>query len=276
MSKIICPLHTIQKIALGIEYNGSRFYGWQKQKEVVSVQICLEQALSKVADELIKVLCAGRTDAGVHAIGQVVHFETSARRKDVIWATGANFYLPSDIAVRWARVVSDDFHARYSAIARRYRYIIYNHRNRPAVFQQGVTHCHHPLNSSRMHRAAQFLLGEHDFTSFRSSQCQSSTPWRNVQNIKVIRQGNYILVDIKANSFVHHMVRNIVGSLMEIGRSKQDEDWLAELLKLKDRKLAAATARAEGLYLVSVDYPNNFALPRSLLEPIFLQEESML
>ncbi len=273
MSKNFVPLLKTQKIALGIEYDGSRFYGWQQQKEFLSVQSCLEQALSKVADELIKVLCAGRTDTGVHATGQVVHFVTSARRKDVNWATGANFYLPPDIAVRWVSTVSDDFHARYSATARRYRYLIYNHRNRSAVFQQGVTHFHYPLNSIRMHRAAQFLLGENDFSSFRSAQCQSSTPWRHVKHIKVTRQGNYILVDIKANSFVHHMVRNIVGSLMAIGCSKQDEYWLAELLKLKDRKLAAATARAEGLYLVSVDYPNHFAIPRSPIGPMFLLED---
>ncbi|MCP1065435.1 tRNA pseudouridine(38-40) synthase TruA [Serratia symbiotica] len=273
MSEVTFPILQTQKIALGIEYDGSRYYGWQQQREVASVQGCLEQALSKVAAAPINVLCAGRTDAGVHATGQVVHFETSARHKDAAWSMGVNTYLPPDIAVRWVSAVADDFHARFSAIARRYRYIIYNHRNRPAVLQQGVTHFYHPLDAVRMHRAAQELLGENDFTSFRAAQCQSRTPWRKVKHIKVTRQGEYIVVDIKANAFVHHMVRNIVGSLIEIGRGKRNENWLAELLALRDRNLAAATARAEGLYLISVDYPEHFALPRSPLGPLFLPDD---
>lgn len=273
MSEVTFPVPQTQKIALGIEYDGSRYYGWQQQREVASVQGCLEQALSKVAAAPINVLCAGRTDAGVHATGQVVHFETSARHKDAAWSMGVNTYLPPDIAVRWVSAVADDFHARFSAIARRYRYIIYNHRNRPAVLQQGVTHFYHPLDAVRMHRAAQELLGENDFTSFRAAQCQSRTPWRKVKHIKVTRQGEYIVVDIKANAFVHHMVRNIVGSLIEIGRGKRNENWLAELLALRDRNLAAATARAEGLYLISVDYPEHFALPRSPLGPLFLPDD---
>jgi len=273
MSEVALPVQPTQKIALGIEYDGSRYYGWQQQQEVASVQGCLEQALSKVADAPINVLCAGRTDAGVHATGQVVHFETSAQRKDAAWAMGVNTHLPPDIAVRWVIAVADDFHARFSATARRYRYIIYNHRNRPAVLEQGMTHFYHQLDAVRMHRAAQALLGENDFTSFRAAQCQSRTPWRNVKHVKVTRQGEYIVVDIKANAFVHHMVRNIVGSLMEIGCGKRDENWLAELLALRDRNMAAATARAEGLYLVSVDYPEHFALPRSPLGPMFLPDE---
>lgn len=261
------------KIALGIEYNGSRYFGWQRQQEVASVQACLEAALSKVANEPIGVLCAGRTDAGVHATGQVVHFITTAERKDAAWTMGVNSHLPPDIAVRWVKTVDDSFHARFSATARRYRYIIFNHRYRPAVLAQGVTHCYMPLDAEKMEQAAQCLLGEHDFTSFRAIQCQSRTPWRNVKHVKVTRHGAYIVVDIKANAFVHHMVRNIVGSLIEIGCSNQSVTWMAELLALKDRARAAATAKAEGLYLVSVDYPDHFALPKTPLGPLFLADD---
>ncbi|HEY1847267.1 MAG TPA: tRNA pseudouridine(38-40) synthase TruA [Buttiauxella sp.] len=266
---IAAPRH---KIALGIEYDGSKYYGWQRQNEVRSVQEKLEKALSQVANEPINVFCAGRTDAGVHATGQVVHFETSVERKDAAWTLGVNANLPGDIAVRWVKAVPDDFHARFSATARRYRYVIYNQRLRPAVMAQGVTHFYHPLDAERMHRAAQCLLGENDFTSFRAVQCQSRTPWRNLMHITVSRYGAYVVVDIKANAFVHHMVRNIVGSLMEIGCGNQEENWMAELLAAKDRKLAAATGKAEGLYLVSVDYPEHFALPRPPMGPVFLAD----
>lgn len=260
-------------LALGIEYDGSRYYGWQRQQEVVSVQGCLERALSKVADQPVAVFCAGRTDAGVHATGQVVHFTTAVQRKDAAWTLGVNANLPPDIAVRWVTRVADDFHARFSATARRYRYVIYNHRLRPAVLQQGVTHFHLPLDAERMHRAGQCLLGENDFTSFRALQCQSRTPWRNVNHVKVRRFGAYIVVDIKANAFVHHMVRNIVGSLLEIGCGNQPESWMADLLAIKDRTQAAATARAEGLYLVAVDYPSRFALPQAPMGPLFLADD---
>ena len=178
----------VYKIALGIEYDGSKYYGWQRQNEVRSVQEKLEKALSQVANEPITVFCAGRTDAGVHGTGQVVHFETTAQRKDAAWTLGVNANLPGDIAVRWVKAVPDDFHARFSATARRYRYIIYNHRLRPAVLSKGVTHFYEPLDAERMHRAAQCLLGENDFTSFRAVQCQSRTPWRNVMHINVTRQ----------------------------------------------------------------------------------------
>ncbi|EHD20742.1 MULTISPECIES: tRNA pseudouridine(38-40) synthase TruA [Brenneria] len=264
--------NTALKIALGIEYDGSRYYGWQRQAEVDSVQGCLERALSKVANEPIAVFCAGRTDAGVHATGQVVHFATRAARKDAAWTMGVNANLPPDIAVRWVKAVDDDFHARFSATARRYRYVIYNHRYRPAVLARGVTHCYLPLDAGRMERAGQCLLGENDFTSFRAVQCQSRTPWRNVNHLKVRRHGAYIVVDIKANAFVHHMVRNIVGSLMEVGCGNQPEGWIAQLLAAKDRSLAAATARAEGLYLVAVDYPARFALPQPVMGPLFLDD----
>jgi tRNA pseudouridine38-40 synthase len=262
----------ITKLALGIEYDGSRYYGWQRQSEVASVQGCLEQALSKVAAHPVSVFCAGRTDAGVHGTGQVVHFETTSQRKDAAWTMGVNTHLPRDIAVRWVKEVDSDFHARFSATARRYRYIIYNHRYRPAILQQGLTHFYAPLDAERMERAAQCLLGENDFTSFRALQCQSRTPWRNVKHVNVTRYGRYIVVDIKANAFVHHMVRNIVGSLLEIGCGNQSETWMEELLAAKDRTLAAATARAEGLYLVAVDYPERFDLPQPPMGPLFLAD----
>ena len=180
--------------------------------------------------------------------------------------------LAGDIAVRWVKHVPADFHARFSATARRYRYVIYNHRLRPAVLSHGVTHFHQPLDAERMQRAAQCLLGENDFTSFRAVQCQSRTPWRNVMHINVTRYGAYVVVDIKANAFVHHMVRNIVGSLMEVGAGNQPESWMAELLAAKDRTLAAATAKAEGLYLVSVDYPAHYDLPVLPMGPLFLAD----
>ncbi|NIF20850.1 tRNA pseudouridine(38-40) synthase TruA [Candidatus Pantoea multigeneris] len=259
----------ILKLALGVEYDGSRYYGWQRQQEVRSVQQKLENALSKVANHEVTVFCAGRTDAGVHGTGQVVHFETQSQRADSAWTLGVNANLPDDIAVRWVKAVPEAFHARFSATARRYRYVIYNHRLRPAILGQGVTHFYHDLDAEKMQRAAQCLLGENDFTSFRAVQCQSRTPWRNIMHIEVTRRGAYVIVDIKANAFVHHMVRNIVGSLMEIGCGNQPENWMATLLAAKDRTLAAATAKAEGLYLVAVDYPDHFALPQPPMGPLF-------
>ncbi|AIJ06920.1 MULTISPECIES: tRNA pseudouridine(38-40) synthase TruA [Edwardsiella] len=259
-------------LALGIEYDGSRYAGWQRQREVDSVQARLEAALSRVASEPVTVFCAGRTDAGVHATGQVVHFTTHALRQEGAWTMGVNAHLPKDVAVRWVKDVSPDFHARFSATARRYRYVIYNHRYRPAVLQSGVTHCYLPLDAERMARAGQALLGENDFSAFRAAQCQSRTPWRNVSHLRVNRYGPYVVVDIKANAFVHHMVRNIVGSLLEVGYGNQPESWIAELLAGRDRTLAAATAKAAGLYLVAVDYPAQFALPQPPMGPLFLPD----
>ncbi len=260
------------KIALGIEYDGSHYYGWQRQSQVKSIQACLELALSKVANEYINVYCAGRTDAGVHATGQVIHFETSALRKDSAWTMGVNSYLPSDIAVQWCKIVELDFHARFCATARRYRYIIFNNRFRPAILAAGVTHYHALLDAEKMHLAAQALIGEQDFTSFRSVQCRSKSSWRNIKHIHVNRYGNYIVVDIKANAFVHHMVRNIVGSLFAVGCGDQNISWIAELLEFKDRTKAAVTAKAEGLYLVSVDYPVKYKLPKTTVGAFFLLE----
>ncbi|MCK3656943.1 tRNA pseudouridine(38,39,40) synthase TruA [Pasteurellaceae bacterium Macca] len=261
------------KIALGIEYDGSRYFGWQRQQNVDSVQQQLEMALSKIANAPVEVFCAGRTDAGVHGTGQVIHFETECYRPLQSWCFGTNAHLPADVAVKWAVEVPDDFHARFSATARRYRYIIYNSKLRSAILPRGVSHYYHPLDEQKMHQAGQFLLGEQDFSAFRAAHCQSHTPWRNVHHLKVSRIQDYIVVDIQANAFVHHMVRNIVGSLIEVGQGRQEIEWISWLLAQKDRTLAAATAKAEGLYLVDVIYPEHFAIPQGRLGPLFLEDE---
>ncbi|OOF06450.1 tRNA pseudouridine(38-40) synthase TruA [Salinivibrio sp. MA427] len=263
------------RFALGIEYDGAQFYGWQRQREVTSVQEHLEKALSTVANHPVAVQCAGRTDSGVHGTGQVVHFDSDSQRPLKAWTMGVNANLLDAIAVRWATPVPDDFHARFSATARRYRYVIYNHSLRPAILGKGVSHYHSELDETLMARAGQYLLGENDFSSFRAAQCQSHSPWRNVMHLSVTRQGRFIVIDIKANAFVHHMVRNIAGSLMAVGRKEQPPEWIAWLLAQKDRTLAAATAKAEGLYLVEVDYPDQYGLPRPPIGPLFLPDQVM-
>lgn len=257
------------RIALGIEYNGRNYYGWQRQQDMSTVQGRLEQALSKIADHPIGVICAGRTDAGVHATGQVVHFDVDVERAEPAWTLGVNSNLPDDIAVRWMAPVSDDFDARFSATARRYRYLIYNSPTRPAVLAGGVTHVYYPLDEIRMQQAAPVLVGEHDFSAFRAAHCQSNTPFRNLRFIEITRRGDYIMVEVMANAFLHHMVRNIVGSLIEIGKGEQPVDWIGILLEGKDRTKAAATAKPDGLYLVDVTYPESFNLPQRQWGPLF-------
>lgn len=250
------------KLALGVEYNGSDFYGWQAQANLPTIQGTLEAALTQIADEPIKIFCAGRTDAGVHATGQVIHFETDVTRQLRAWTLGTNTHLPAAIAVRWAQAMEEeDFHARFSAIARRYRYIIYNHSLRPALLASRVTWYYHPLNIQPMQFAAQYLIGEQDFSSFRSAQCESTTPMRNIHEITVSRQGDYVTIEIQANAFLHHMVRNIVGVLLQIGSGWKDPDWMQEVLHSKDRRIAAETAPAQGLYLTKVTYPEKFQVP---------------
>ncbi len=258
------------RYALGVEYDGSRYYGWQRQKSVVSVQQILEQALSKIADETIEVVCAGRTDTGVNATNQVIHFDTTKQRKDVAWTLGVNTHLPKDIAVSWVQEVNEDFHARFSATARRYRYIIYNNPLRSAILSHGLSFCHYPLNEDLMHQAAQYLVGQHDFTSFRTVHCQSHSPVRTLSHCNVTRQGNYVIIDVKGNAFLHHMVRNIAGSLMKVGQELKPVTWIKEVLAAKNRCLAGMTAPAAGLYFVDVQYPEEFALPKRALGPLFL------
>lgn len=260
------------RIALGIEYDGTNYSGWQRQSHANSVQGELEKALSIVANKPVEVQCAGRTDAGVHGTGQVVHFDTDVIRKPVAWTMGVNANMPKDIAVRWAKEVPDEFHARFTATARRYRYIIYNHSLRPGIHFSGISHYHNALDAEKMHVAGQYLLGENDFTSFRAAHCQSRSPWRNIMHLNVSRHGNYIVVDIKANAFVHHMVRNIVGSLIVVGQGDQEPEWIKWLLDSKNRSLAGATGKAEGLYLVDVDYPEEYQLPRMPIGPLFLPD----
>lgn len=257
------------RIALAVEYDGSRYHGWQRQQDVDSVQARLEAALSQVANAPVEVVCAGRTDAGVHATHQVVHFDSNALRPDQAWLFGGTHALPADMSIVWARQVEPDFHARFSAIARSYRYIILNRQTRPAVHRGHVTWWREHLNAEVMHEAGQFLLGEHDFTSFRAKGCQASSPIRTVTSFSVQRQGDFIYIDITANAFLHHMVRNIVGTLLPIGAGVHCVTSLRDLLAIKSRALAGITAPAAGLYLVNVVYPDRFCIAQPQAIPSF-------
>lgn len=243
------------RIALGLEYNGTNYHGWQQQNDLVTIQSCVETAVSKVADHPIKIVCAGRTDVGVHAKGQVVHFDTEANRKIDSWLFGINHYLPDDIVVKWVKPIDETFHARHSALARHYKYIIYNHKVRPAILLNQVAWHFIPLNEKLMHTAGQYLLGELDFSSFRSAFCQSTTPMRNVHHLKVTRRNDLIIIDIKANAFLQHMVRNISGLLIAIGEGKHPPEWAKEVLAKRDRRVSAPAAPASGLYLTKIYYP---------------------
>lgn len=249
------------RIALGVEYDGHEFYGWQAQEGLIAVQSSIEETLSKIAAEPIKLICAGRTDAGVHATGQVVHFDTTAVRELRAWTYGVNSSIPKTITIRWAQEVGEDFHARFSARSRQYRYIIYNNPGRSAILSSRVTWYQRPLDVERMQQGAAHLIGEHDFSSFRSSRCEAKTPVRTVEFINIIRQENFIIIDIKANAFLHHMVRNIVGMLLRIGSGSLDENVMQEVLVSKDRRAAFETAPATGLYLTQVEYPAPYVFP---------------
>jgi tRNA pseudouridine38-40 synthase len=250
------------RLALGIEYDGSAYCGWQRQRHSPSIQQHLEQALAFVADELIELACAGRTDTGVHACQQVAHFSTTAERSPRSWMLGANCRLPRDIRILWVETVADEFHARFSAIARSYRYIILNSAQPTALFNGRVCWQHRALDSDRMQRAAQALVGEHDFSAFRAAGCQAKSPVRTVEYINITRSDELIYLDIKANAFLHHMVRNISGSLMAIGAGEYPESWLTEVLQARDRRNAAMTAPAGGLYFLQPFYPPEFVLPQ--------------
>jgi len=253
-----------QRIALGIEYNGSLFSGYQSQAAGTrTVQDELEKALSKVADKPIRLTCAGRTDTGVHATGQVVHFDTDVSRELKAWLLGGNTNSPRDISIHWVREVSENFSARFSAISRSYRYILFNRKVRSAVFQHNVSWAFEHLDEKSMNHAAQMLIGKHDFSAFRSSQCQAKHAVREMQAIAVKREGDYVILDIKANAFLHHMVRNIMGTLMKIGRGEQPVEWMQQVLSGRDRKKAGMTAQAAGLYLINVEYPPEHGLPDS-------------
>lgn len=249
------------RIAAGIEYDGAGYAGWQYQSHSPSVQEQVQIALGRVANEPVTVHCAGRTDTGVHALQQVIHFDTEAVRSERSWLLGANSNLPDDVAIQWARQVDADFHARFSATARRYRYIILNRPTRSAVLSGKVVVIRPPLDAGAMNQAAQALVGEHDFSSFRAQGCQARHPNRCVLAISVSRRDDFVYLDIAANAFLHHMVRNIAGALIEVGKGERAPEWIAELLALRDRKQGGVTAPPGGLYLVGVDYPERFGLP---------------
>jgi tRNA pseudouridine38-40 synthase len=261
------------KVAAIVEYHGTHFHGWQRQKHhpEPTIQAALEDALSTIANEPISVVCAGRTDAGVHASTQVIHFETTAQRKPHNWVRGTNTQLPTGIAVRWVGEVDSDFHARFSATARRYRYLIYNKPVKQGLMHDQLTWCRDPLDERLMHEAAQSLLGENDFTSYRAKDCQSNTPFRNIHDISVKRYGDIVMIEVQANAFLYHMIRNIAGVLMPIGKGKRPVSWTSELLKIKDRSKAGVTAHSDGLYFVGVEYPEKFDIPSKSWGPVFVE-----
>jgi tRNA pseudouridine38-40 synthase len=252
-----------QRIAMGIEYDGSAFHGWQTQVGVRSVQATLETAISQVAHHPVRVQCAGRTDAGVHADEQVIHFDTSAARSDRSWVLGTNVNLPPDVAVRWACPVDRQFHARFSALARHYRYLIMVRRTRSPLQRDRAVWIHRPLDVERMRDAGQALVGLHDFSSFRAVACQAKSPIRHLHYLELTEASGLIQLRVGANGFLHHMVRNIAGVLMTIGRGEAPTDWTTELLSVRDRRLGGVTAPPHGLYFVRADYPVEFALRSS-------------
>lgn len=249
------------RIALGIEYDGTAYNGWQRQKSGTGVQEPVEAALSSVADESVEVVCAGRTDAGVHAAAQVVHFDSGAERSERGWLLGANSNLPDDINVSWVRFVAEDFHARYSAESRTYRYLILNRLVRSALFRQRAWWVHQPLDAGAMQRGADCLLGEHDFSAFRAAGCQARTPIRNVISADIARHGDWVSLTITANAFLQHMVRNVAGLLVAIGRGEQPPRWARSVLDTRDRKRGGVAAPAHGLMLIAVRYPSEHNLP---------------
>lgn len=258
------------RIALMVEYDGSQYHGWQSQAGLCTVQNRVEQALSRVASESVQVVCAGRTDTGVHAVGQIIHFDSDKERTIRSWIHGANSFLPKDICVKWGREMPDTFHARYSALSRRYRYVILNTPIRPALLRSNVTWQYRQLDNQLMNEAAQYLLGENDFTSFRSVECQSNTPMRNIHECKVDRVGDWVVIEITANAFLHHMVRNIAGVLMAIGSGRKPVSWVEDVLQAKDRKMGAETAPAYGLYLYEIGYPEEYNVIVPQTGPFFM------
>lgn len=248
------------RIVCGVEYDGSGYSGWQYQDGTKTVQAVVEEAMSRVADHPIRVVCAGRTDTGVHATGQVIHFDTDAHRERRSWVLGGNVNLPSDVCIRWAVERDEGFHARFSAVARRYRYVIVNRPVRPAIERDHSTWNFRSLDVGRMREAAQFLLGEHDFSSYRAVACQAKSPVRNLYCLELSREQDKITLDLEANGFLHHMVRNIAGVLMTIGAGERDPQWALEVLEHRDRRMGGITAAPDGLYLTQVRYPDRFGL----------------
>lgn len=258
----------IMRIAIGIEYDGSNYHGWQRQKDHQTIQSVVEKAVSQVANEPVSIVCAGRTDSGVHALEQVAHFDSEAKRDTQAWLMGTNAYLPEDIRIIWAKKLNADFHARTSAIARFYRYTILNRSVASALLKKQVTWHPRPLDVHKMQEAANFLIGSHDFSSFRAQACQSRSPFRTMYFINVQRKGDTINIVVSANAFLHHMVRNIAGVLIDVGNGKNEPEWVAEILAMRNRKDAGVTAPPYGLYLGSIFYPECFGIPKN---PVFDQ-----
>ncbi len=251
----------MDKFALGVEYDGSAYCGWQRQDHSPSIQQELEDALSKVADEPIAVVSAGRTDSGVHAWQQCAHFSTSKPRNLKAWVLGVNAHLPHDISVRHVTPVADDFHARYSTLGRSYRYVIFNHPARSALMHQRVSVIFQHLDEKRMHLAAQCLVGEHDFTSFRAAGCQAKHAVREITNVQIRRINRHVIVQIEGNAFLHNMVRILVGSLIQVGKGEESVDWMASVLAARDRTLAGPTSVPHGLYFMGPHYSESFGIP---------------
>lgn len=249
------------RIVLGVEYDGSAFCGWQSQPQACAVQDALDKALSEVAGESIVSVCAGRTDAGVHALGQVVHFDTLSERPLSAWTRGTNALLPQTVAVTWSRQIAPEFHARFSATGRRYDYWLLNRPQRPGLLHERAGWFHQTLDVDAMRRAARCLIGEHDFSAFRAAECQAKTPVKVMRELQITRRGEIIRFEFAADAFLQHMVRNIVGSLVYVGCGRQRVEWLAELLRNRDRTRAAPTFSPAGLYLAAVEYDPVWALP---------------
>jgi len=251
---------SMSRIALGIAYDGRSWQGWQKQTHGLTVQDALERALQAFVGSPVSTVCAGRTDAGVHALNQVVHLDTRVQRTPESWVRGTNAHLPDSISVQWAQLVPPDFHARFSATARAYTYVLLNARVRHPLWQGRAGWVFQPLNVAAMQQASQCLLGEHDFSSFRSSQCQAKSPVRTLHRLDIFQQGPRIVVQVQANAFLHHMVRNIVGALVQVGQGREPVDYMFRLLAAKDRTQGAPTFAPDGLYLTDVTYPG-YCLP---------------
>lgn len=249
------------RIVLGLEYDGSRFFGFQRQRQKPTVQEELERAAGRVADGAVTVHCAGRTDTGVHALCQVVHFDTPVERSERTWVLGCNSHLPAGTSVLWARHAAPGFHARFSARARTYRYRILNRWTRPGLLAGRISWERRALDAARMHQAARALVGEHDFSSFRAPGCQAKHAVRAMRAIRVERVGNEVVIEVTANAFLYHMVRNIAGTLVEVGAGKRPPEWVADVLARRRRAEAGVTATADGLYFVGVEYPDYPELP---------------
>ncbi len=251
------------RIVLGLEYCGVGFCGWQSQLQGCGVQDALETAVAVIAGEATRITAAGRTDTGVHAAFQVVHFDTAVKRPLTAWVRGVNSHLPPGVAVQWARELSDDFHARFSANQRGYRYVLLNHAVRPGLNHGLIGWYHRPLDVAAMNAAAAQLIGLHDFSAFRAAACQAKSPTKDLRLARIERRGDYLLCDFRADGFLHHMVRNLMGCLIQIGAGAQSSGWAREVLASRDRSLAAPTFDAAGLYLTHIRYPAHFALPET-------------